>query len=366
MSRDLGLPPGAVVLPATQLPVLNPTLYARLRGRFGTVKITNSGVANAERLEVDPVLGRSRLKVGGFGETYAVNCPFCRDSRQRLSVNYTYGTAGPQHQGEIRTFLWRCYNEDCQRKLENRKQLAEWLIWTNGGATMEVSEGTAVPAGVLVSCNLPGRCIHARHLGPDHPMVAYFTQRRQGPVAHSTLVDRELHYCVDAPLRGAVGRAIIPLYFEGRLVGWQGRYLGDIDWKAAGIQKYYNLPGLSKTLLLYEYDRAASIPNRPYVVVVEGVTSAWAVGQHAVALFGKSMSARQQQLLLSTWAGRPILVYLDGSAVNESEKIVQALATHDAPVVNVRLPAELDPGNLDPVANMGVLRHAARNAEVLI
>ncbi len=366
MSRALAIPPGAVIVPANQPPVLNPMLYARLRGRFGTVKVTNQGVANTERMEFDSALGREKLKVITYGETYSVNCGFCTDSRQRLSVNYTYGTAGPQHTGEIRTFLWRCYNEECQRKLEHRKQLADWIVWSNGGATMELSEGTAVPTGVLVPCNLPGRCLHSRFLGPDHPMVAYFSQRRQGPVLHSTLVERDIHYCVDAPLRGAVGRAIIPLYFKGQLVGWQGRYLGDLDWKATGIQKYYNLPGLSKTLMLYEYDRAAAVPNRPYVVIVEGVTSAWAVGVNAVALFGKSMSVHQQRLLLNDWSGRPIFIYLDGSAASESQKIAEMLVQHNAKVIDVRLPKELDPGNLDQVANIGVLRNAAMKVGVQI
>jgi len=348
--------------------LLNPMLFSRLQGRFGRVKVTNSGAPNEERIEFDSLTDRSRLKVSSFGETYHVNCAFCRDTRQRMSVNHTYGTTGPGQGGEVRTFLWRCYNEECQQNFENRKQLADWLVWSNGrDQQMTVSEGIAVPARALSASNLPGRCVHARHLGSDHPMVTYFRQRRQGPVLHSTLVQYDIHYCMDAPIRSVVGRAVIPFYFNNTLVGWQARYLGDLDWKASGIQKYYNLPGFSKTLMLYEYDRAVSQPGRPYVVVVEGVTSAWAVGPHAVALFGKTMSAKQQNLLLTDWAGKPIFVYLDGSAEAESRKVVESLrASHNGPVINVRLPASMDPGNLDPMANMGQIRSAARMEGVLI
>lgn len=349
----------------TQHGVLNPALFGKMRTRFGKVKITNAGMANAEQGVLDAYTGRNRLTIAGFGETYSVNCPFCADSRQRLSVNYTYGTLGSQYTGELRDFIWRCYNEECQRKQANRKQLAEWLIWTSGRMTpMEVHEGVAVPQGTLTPCNLPGRCTHARYLPPTHPMIAYFAGRKEGPVLASTLIAYDIHYCADAPLKGAVGRAIIPLQFEGELVGWQGRYLGDVDWKATGIQKYYNLPGFMKTLMLYNYDAAAAIQDRPYVVVTEGITSAWAVGQRAVALFGKTMSHRQMQLLTTTWAHRPIFVYLDGSAEEESKKLMAALALHTGPVVNVRLPAGRDPGNLDQVANLGMLRGAAsRHAE---
>lgn len=349
--------------------VLNPSLYGRLKARFGKVKVTNPGIANTERVEQDIVRGRAHTVVVNYGETYLVNCPFCHDTRQRMSVNHTYGTTGSKrYDGELRTFMWRCYNEDCQRREECRQQLAEWLIWSNGnrGVTLHVEQGIEAPAQALEPCQLPGRCLPASVLSSTHPMISYFAQRRQGMVTKSTLIAHDVSYCADSPLREAVGRAIIPLYFKEKLVGWQARYLGDVDWKATGIQKYYNLPGFRKTLMLYEYDRAAAIPSRPYVVVVEGVTSAWAVGPMAVALFGKSMSQTQRQLLCETWDGKPIFIYLDGSAVEEARKISASLAGRRGPVVVVRMDPSLDPGNLDYTTNLGNLRRAAREQGITI
>lgn len=350
---------------ANHPPVLNEMLYARLVTRFGRVRIQNQGVANQEGYEYDTSLGRSKLKIQGFGETYHVNCPFCEDARGRLSINYTYGSSGPDAAGDLRTFLWRCYNEDCQRNQECRKKLADMLVWTTGqDMPMQLQQGTAATQGVLAETELPGRCTHAKYLAATHEMIAYFNSRG---ILQSTLVDYDVHFCADAPIRSVIGRAIIPLYFESKLVGWQGRYLGDLDWKAAGVQKYFNLPGLSKSLLLYSYDRALAVPNRPYVVVTEGLTSAWAVGPTAVAVLGKTMSRRQCQLILTGWATRPVFVYLDGSAKDEAEKVANMIReTHNAPVIDVRLPEGRDPGNLDRLANLGMLRGAAAQKGVSI
>jgi len=63
------------------------------------------------------------------------------------------------------------------------------------------------------------------------------------------------------------GRIFIPVIMNGMLVGWQGRYIGDPDWKVSRVQKYFNLRGMSKKDMLYNFDVAK---NQPMVVLVEG------------------------------------------------------------------------------------------------
>jgi DNA primase len=140
-----------------------------------------------------------------------------------------------------------------------------------------------------------------------------------------------------------LGRIYVPIRMGGRLVGWQGRYAGELDWGATGKPKYYNAPGMRKGQLLYNYDQAL---RQPLVVVVEGVTDVWRVGPAGVALFGKSASPEQARLLAAGWHGKPVVVLLDADAADEAEKVRrQVAALHPEQVVVVTLPDGLDPGS---------------------
>jgi DNA primase len=140
-----------------------------------------------------------------------------------------------------------------------------------------------------------------------------------------------------------VTRLYVPIRMGGRLVDWQGRYAGELDWGATGKPKYYNAPGMRKGQLLYNYDQAL---RQPFVVVVEGVTDVWRVGLPAVALFGKSATQEQAKLLAAGWYGKPVVILLDADAAEEAEKVRQQVAVlHPEQVVVITLPEGMDPGS---------------------
>src|SRR5205085_9645610 len=59
--------------------------------------------------------GRYRLQVDWPGEYYAVSCPYCSDTRQRLWINHRWGKYVPELKLD-NLFLAICFNEDCLKR----------------------------------------------------------------------------------------------------------------------------------------------------------------------------------------------------------------------------------------------------------
>ena len=101
---------------------------------------------------------------------------------------------------------------------------------------------------------------------------------------------------------------LIPILQGRRIISWQARTF-DPDAKKF---KYLFPPKCKKSTYLYNMDNALFTEN---CVLVEGVTDVWRVGpggsqgeSQAVALFGKSMSTRQEWMMKHLWG-------YDGSCV---------------------------------------------------
>jgi hypothetical protein len=202
-----------------------------------------------------------------------------------------------------------------------------------------------VESQVLKEVPLPGTTLRLDHIPPTDPVCNYLRSRGLDPVFLGETFD--LSYCLDAsrdyPMTN--GRIVIPIVMKGMLVGWQCRYVGDIDWKARNIPKYYNLPNMPRRLMLYNFDKAKKFP---YVVITEGPADAWSVGEPAIATFGKHVSTPQTQLIAETWP-QTIIILLDGDAWKDAEELVERFkqGQYKGTIVPVRLPPEKDPGALD-------------------
>jgi hypothetical protein len=150
---------------------------------------------------------------------------------------------------------------------------------------------------------------------------------------------------------------------DGELVGWQCRYIGDIDWKKAGFAKYYTRPGMPKRLMFYNYDQAKKYP---LVVLTEGISDVWAVGPQAIAMLGKKLHASQERLLCSTWGKGLVVLLLDPDAKSETDDLVARLEhKFTGGVVPIYL-TEQDPGELDRDAIWAIITHElkSRNYEM--
>jgi hypothetical protein len=348
---------------------LAPELYRLLRHHCGgQIKIASPGEAFIADWVHDPRTNRSQLLVTSSGEYYRVNCPYCHDLRQRLWVSHYYGQSDPQ--GNIITHLACCYNEGCLQDYENRRQFTDTLFGfqnRNQRRPMLLSPtaGTAEPAGLFVA-RPPGTIVDILDLPPEHPAVQWL-MRERAYTPHQIRKYR-IGYCVEAlpQYRPAQDRIYFPIYFEGTLKGWQCRYIGDINWKATGIPKYYTMPGFHKRLLLYNYDTAK---DKDFIVVTEGVTDVHFVGDYSVSLLGKSLSFHQRNLLLQIGERKPIVLLLDPGTEDDVRGMIEELATAPGqhPVLSIRLPGEYDPADYrDRPTLWRIIQAQARERGVLL
>lgn len=361
---------------------LNPALYGRLTSRIGPVQVAAEGVpATYGTPRLDLKKGRLRSAFVDPGEAYTTCCPYCNDSRFRLWVHHLWCTPDPLT-GDPMRHLAHCYNDDC---LHAHYADFEARVFDpeNAGTrrrrenmmAMRVLPGLPV-AAVEGPPALPGSCVPLDELPPHHPAVAYL--RRRGFDPSELARDRDVLLCTRGEGRSSslTGRIVVPVTARHVRVGWQARYAGDLDWKAAGIPKYFTMPGFKKGQHLYGADLASGHSPR-LVAVVEGVTDAWAAGPSAVAALGKSIS-EHQQALLSSWAGRGglCLLCLDPGAWTDEvapQNRERAAAKHaalvdrlrhnfDGRLVEVALPPGTDPGSLGQEALRTIFAAQAKAA----
>ena len=97
---------------------------------------------------------------------------------------------------------------------------------------------------------------------------------------------------------------------------------------------------MKKSQLLYGLPEAAGLQDA--VVVVEGPTDVWRLGPGAVALLGKDMSLRQQELVDRFLPGRPVVVFLDRDAQDKAVELQRTLLGRGRVTVLAGLPAGRD------------------------
>lgn len=331
---------------------LNNYLYRQLVQIFKYVEIASPGESLQGAYGID-VRGRKRFIETVPGEYYRVNCPFCvnktkrADTRQRLWIHHRWGT-GPGNSVDVPAgyeydeMWWAavCYNEQCLQDSNNVHALRKDVFKSLGRERrrhIQIDNGNLAEVSLGVAEN-PGKCIRLDELAPDHKAVQYVTFR--GFDAELLGKEYGVAYCYESPPRIplAFDRLIVPIYMRGTQVSWQGRHIGEMDWRQT--PKYYFAPNTNKRLMLYNYDVAKQYP---FVIVCEGVTDCWAVGEPAVALFGKTASFSQQELL-SKWP--TVVLMLDQDAYESAEQVYQQLSQRSK-VIRVDLPKGADPASVD-------------------
>jgi hypothetical protein len=346
---------------------LRPELFKRLCQRanqlgLGTVRIANEGQEMMATVEHDALYDRPRLVVALAGEYYRVNCCYCTDARGRLWINHRWGHYDERTRSR-NLWLCCCYNEGCLEDYPHQRDLYNKVFddVANGrhkffDPVLRGEQPSAPREG-----RPPGPFVQALHqLDDDHTAVLYLRSRGYdtGWLGRTMRVG----FCpISYPeFRTAQGRIIIPVYHNGTYVGWQSRYPYEGD-PPDGSPRYYTMPGMKKTLVLYNYDVAKTYP---FVVICEGCCDVWRVGPPAVALFGKTLSAVQEQLLTATWGAGAAVVLLDGDAAEEARRIYDRLSGRVRHRVLVGLPDGADPADLGHHGLWRLIDEAARQQGV--
>lgn len=327
---------------------LRPELYDRLVATFGSVEIVREGEAISGRLVLDPYSRaedgsqQAMFEVDDWGETYVVRCPMCGDHKPRLHINHMWGYRDPEFPAVSYFGLVKCFNEECMRQPGKKKQLWDVINDRFGYYALNYVKPGKPKEKRAVVVTPPGRLLRLSSLPATHAANVYLRQRGFDPIELERTY--RVTWCVDPfedEFRKAGNRLLIPVYFRGKAVGWQARAIEPWD-----EPKYYNMRGLPKRDLLYNYDVAVGYP---YGIVVEGVTDVWKTGPDAVAVFGKTASPAQLQLLSSAWRNRMVVCLLDGEASAEADKLAYDVSRVVSRVVVVRLPPKVDPGSMDRV-----------------
>jgi DNA primase len=186
----------------------------------------------------------------------------------------------------------------------------------------------------------PGDVVLLTELKPSSLPRVYLTGRGFDVEELATIWS--LGYCYRSSYRQMENRIYIPIVQDGELVGWQGRWPGATNRQCGEIPRYYTMPGLQKSKILYNMDSAR---GEPLVVICEGCSDVWRVGAAGVALLGKTASREQLRLLTTIWAGKTAVILLDADAATEARELFQRLRPFfGRRLVLAMLPEGLDPG----------------------
>ena len=338
---------------------LNEKLIRALTRDFGDVKVAKEGEAMSYKIVPDPVNGGKHISVQYSGEEYRICCPFCSDTRNRLWINHRWNTTDPATNYYFGVGHICCFNDGCDinqfSDRETRRKCHDMLVrqmkpYMRRGMGLQPK---ATKKREIKAVKLPEKCIPLDTLPDNHPAIAYLRDDR-GYDPYAKAIEWQLQYCATDENPLVANRIIIPINYNGMLIGWQARYIGDKP-PSDNIPKYYTMPGTPKNQLLYNYDRAKATR---FGVIVEGATDVWQVGRQGVALLGSSVSPQQARLIAATWGKTGICVLVDPDLVlkmrkkahvpTEYEKIRDALLKPGLfawGALEVVIPQGTDPGS---------------------
>ena len=346
----------------------NPRLYKVLRKVIGeTPRIVNPGEP-CRLVNVYPefsLVPRTEYLLASAtpgGEQYAVSCPYCHDSRQRLYVSHMWDAefVSQNCRYHCSDRLVHCFNEQCMDNPIHRQDLVNKLRLAMGEVTEidenEISESESPQVNELAhQCKMPDDFKSLTDACTPIEVLTYLHERGFDP---EWLATRWGVGWVPCHGKFAHPMIVIPVYQNGEFWFWQGR-LVPLDGQPDGplerdmttgkpYPKYYFPHGVKKAWALYNLDKARTHET---VFVVEGVTDAWAVGEAAVARFGKELSMAQLRLLTTQCFGKHIIIVPDSDDPQaldaaRAEAMRMELQSAFASVKLSLLPEGIDPGDL--------------------
>lgn len=335
----------------------NQILFERLKEVFGNVIIWNEGSVPAVQYNYS---SKQIYPVGG--EQYVVRCPFC-GGRENLEFSELYGKKDIF--GNEVYYLAHCFRE-CLDVSGRRAELRDMIIGympRRRKAVLEMPAEVKVASRLheeeLPEVGLPGYIGYAEDdFGRMEEFEAYFAERGIMRDALSFLRIGRLCTPFNAEFRSLVGAAIIPYYLNGRLVSWQARRVWEPRWE--GEPKYKTCRNTRIKSTFFNID---NVKNANPIVIVEGPLDVVPLCHSAIAVCGKSISQQQIRLLRANFTGKLIIVAMDGSAAEETERITKRLISENMMAMSLFLPEDKDPGDYsaEPQILYDRITHLAEN-----
>jgi len=340
------------------LNALNPNLYLRLSQVFGEVGIVNQGapgsVYTSKNILYDkrnPASREYTLHINDWGETYKVCCPKCGDSRNRLFISHLWNSRVENIDKPIRHVFVKCHNEDCPW-YDLNEFLNDQALIPHQGFSLHTGKVNKTAREVMKS---PGDTQVLSDLGATHPAVMYIEGYRHFDT-HYLSKNWDVRYCFSSPWKTPVtwnsdssfccyrtpeDRIIFPMLDAyGQWLGWQARWIGSrqtddvslwdkVPREPGGgekVPKYLTAPGLTKSSMVWNLDRAVKVTGGEYVVVSEGPMSMMATGLAGVCTLGTLPSNAQiEELGRALNPGGLVILFLEPEGANHP-KLGQKIA----------------------------------------
>ena len=333
--------------------MLNPHLFAQLERIFdGNVEVVNEDapLVIVKRRNYE---GREVPWKEEGGEQYRMNCPCCGDLRARLYVHHAWGLDGKHKYPTSKLVV--CHNEQCHsNRADPRVNPREYLRSRLRPYFSDVKRGI-----IRLDAPTKSRRERARVEKIPFPALEWVTPVHELPVDHigrTYLESRKFDVMKLFSEYGVVYINQYPVKMNNKDYSWLAGWLaypvfnsvGSMDaWQARVLEptpgfhmKYFNCPGWKKSESLYGINEARAHST---VLLVEGVTDVWRVGDKAVCTFGKNLSHKQLELVVDNWDSVGIMY--DADATKDIKKASALLRRRVSNVFTVSLPDGRDPAD---------------------
>jgi len=243
-----------------------------------------------------------------------ITCPFCEDHGQHGGLN----TLGGYYN------CFRCGGHSVVHLLSElftmpHYEITKLLEQYSGSIALrkKIAVKSNAKKIVLPCAELNARCrkyLYSRNFDPD--------------------ILQEKYHLTGATVSGEwAGRLIIPMYYQGSIVSFQGRaLLSKRRCKALQILRYKTLSHEQSVIdpksILYNLDNC----KEDYIIVTEGASDVWRWGDNCAATLGTSVT-REQLLLLLKYEKICIIFDPELEAQKRAEKLGNALRGLGAPEV---------------------------------
>jgi len=319
---------------------------------------------------VESLLGEAKWNTSEMEASW--NCPFCtsrgetEDTKERFRMNRV-------------KLLGVCYNCGWGGNAVSFVRDYQGLTWAESLDVVNFyTDFTPLPQDVFDEVfdriYLEGKDVGITKkvipLPSDYKLLAGSTSMMADPFrkyAESRLLTEkqiDLHgigFCPEGEMKLPNGDTI---YLRNRLVTqvfgdngepqyWMGRAIRDMKPKT--LNPTGGLNTLNKSDVIFNLNNAK---KTGVAVLTEGVFDATTIGNSGIALFGKTMSAKQLLLLIKA-EFRKIFVMLDGDAIKNAFHICDTLSKH-IPEVYFCYTGNADPNELGRKGCLEVLKNAER------
>lgn len=369
----------------------------------GKVIVTNPNKSMSGHYTKSPT-GRTVFKIGDWGESYKVCCPWCGDRRHRLFISHRWGVYDPETRS--RNFgMVKCFNESCQEQpgfLEDLKSRIDpdlEIFRTRSNVTVPIQLSSTFDVDTPRPVQGPGLTVSLSSLPEGHKAKTFLTKR--GHDWKKLEKNFKVVWCESSPMAEANQRLVVPVYENGELLAWQARHInldgsGDCsnlyrctnnlcgyqwyseikplicpechmpDPPPRKVMKWFTAPKAKASHLMFNYQNALAWTR--LVIVVEGPMDVFRVGNPksadepgpVVATFGHTISSYQAERLLMPWVESDGYVFLMYDSDVMDKTISQAIKLDGGPlrgrVLPIELPEGKDPGDLSHAELWGIIR----------